>query len=109
MKTESNIKQGRVLIEPVDSVMVRVTLNANESNMDGRYTYDSYSCEVINRPALQQIIEQDFDAWVENFAKGERSKPPTIEERLDGLEAVVKGTPTYEDLDKILNAIEAAF
>jgi len=105
MKTESNIKQGRVLIEPIDSVMVRVTLNANESNMDGRYTYDSYSCEVINRPALQQIIEQDFDAWVENFAKSERTKPPTIEERLAGLEAVVKGTPSYGELLEAVNIL----
>ena len=105
MKTDSNVKQERILIEPLNSVMVRVTLNANEPKTETGYSYDSYGKEVINRPALLQIIEQDFDAWVENFVKSERTKPPTIEERLKELESVVKGTPSYGELLEAVNIL----
>ena len=91
MKTESNVKQERILIEPIDAVMVRVTLNANETKTEAGYSYDSYGKEVINRPALLQIINQDFDAWVTNFADVPTPEPEvTAEELLARLEALLK-------------------
>ena len=91
MKTDSNIKQERILIEPFNSVMVRVTLNANETKTETGYSYDSYMKEVIDRPALLQMIEKDFDAWVTNFADVPTPEPEvTAEELLARLEALLK-------------------
>ena len=105
MITESNTKQERILLEPLDAVMVRVVLNANETKTESGYTYDRYTKDVINRPALQQMIEKDFDAWVATFAQDEQPKPQTIEERITNLESVVQGTPSYGELLEAVNIL----
>ena len=90
MKTDSNVSQERILIEPLNSVLVRVTLNANETKTETGYSYDSYTKEVINRPALRQMIESNFDAWVESFADAPAPEPEvTVEELLARLEALL--------------------
>lgn len=104
MKTESNVKQERILIEPIDAVMVRVTLNANETESNGIYLYDTCSKEVINRPILRELIERDFDAWVLSFAQEEPQKQ-TVEQRISEIEALVKGTPTYGELLEAVNIL----
>ena len=105
MITESNTKQDRISLEPLDAVMVRVVLNANETKTEKGYTYDRYTKDVINRPALHQMIEQNFDAWVVNLSQDEQPKPQTIEERIADLESVVQGTPTYGELLEAVNIL----
>ena len=105
MITESNTKQDRIVLEPLDAIMVRVVLNANETKTDVGYTYDRYVQDVINRPMLLQIIENDFDAWVNNLAQREEPKPKTMEERIMDLESVVKGTPSYSELLEAVNIL----
>ena len=104
MKTESNVKQERILIEPIDAVMVRVTLNANETESNGIYLYDTCSKEVINRPILRELIERDFDAWVLSFAQ-EAPRKQTVEQRISKIETVIDGAPPLVEMIEALNIL----
>lgn len=68
MKTESDIRQPKYILEPLEFNKVRVTLYANEtmSEQDGvtRWMYDKYVTEVPERPSLGQYISGGLDRWV---------------------------------------------
>lgn len=74
MKTESNTIQPNYTIEPLRDNIVRVTLYANQSEVEGGYIYDKYVCECLNRPELGAFISDAFDSWVEAFSDKERAE-----------------------------------
>ena len=81
MKTESDIKQPKYILEPIDYGIVRVTLYANETQVerDGvmRYLYDKYAVDVPDRPSLGQYISGNLDAWIASCDEAEAAEIAT--------------------------------
>lgn len=75
MKTESDTRQPKYLLEPLDFGMVRVTLYANETPVDRdgskHYLYDKYTVDILDRPSLGQYISGMLDAWIASCEESE--------------------------------------
>lgn len=88
MRAESKILPPDVKIETNGEYSdVILTENVETITRDDQtaYQYDEYRISVIDRPGLQEAIEQNFSDWLA-YAKSQTVTPPTGEERLTALE-----------------------
>lgn len=88
MRAESNVLPPSVKIELIGEYSdVVLTENIEKITRDDQtvYQYDEYRISIIDRPGLQEAIEQNFEDWLA-YAKSQTLTPPTGEERMTALE-----------------------
>ena len=111
MKTEFSTRHDPYKIERIGERSAKVSFAENaveiKTETGSRWEADEYSLTVGYTANLEERVKSNLLAWVQR-AKDielELAPPPTIEERLSGLEAVVKGTPSYGELLEAVNIL----
>ena len=68
MRTESNIKPTKFIIEHIKNEKVIVSFFDNIQEQEDMFYYDMYKMILNNRPNLAEDIENNYDTWLQ-FAK----------------------------------------
>lgn len=73
-----------------------------------RWEADVYELVTAFTPNIETRIESNYDAWIKHAKDLDYEKAaaePTLDERLAGVEALVKGTPSYGELLEAVNLL----
>lgn len=108
MKTEFSACPPPYKIERIGEHSAKITFAENAVEIEpGRWRADIYELTTAYTPNIDERIESNYDAWIAHAkdVELELAPPPTIEERLEELEAVVKGTPSYGELLEAVNIL----
>lgn len=108
MKTEFGACPLPYKVEKTGEHSAKISFAENAIEIEpGRWSADVYELTTAYTPNIEERIESNYNAWIAHAkdVELELSTPPTIEERLEGLEAVVKGTPSYGELLEAVNIL----
>ena len=108
MKTEFGACPPPYKVEKIGEHSAKISFAENAIEIEpGRWSADVYELTTAYTPNIDERIESNYDAWIAHAKdiEPELLPPPTIEERLAGLEAVVKGTPSYGELLEAVNIL----
>ena len=108
MKAEFGACPPPFKIERIGEHSAKVSFAENAVEIEpGRWRADIYELTTAYTPNIDERIESNYDAWIAHAkdVEPELAPPPTIEERLEELEAVVKGTPSYGELLEAVNIL----
>ena len=111
MKAEFGACPAPYKVERIGEHSAKVSFaeNAVEINTESgsRWEADVYELTTAYTPNIDERIESNYDAWIAHAKDVELEllPPPTIEERLEELETVVKGTPSYGELLEAVNIL----
>ena len=108
MKTEFGTCPPPYKVEKIGEHSAKISFAENAVEIErGRWSADVYELTTAYTPNIDERIESNYDAWIAHAKdiEPELAPPPTIEERIAGLEAVVKGTPSYGELLEAVNIL----
>ena len=111
MKTEFSACPPPYKVERIGEHSAKVSFAENaveiKTETGSRWEADEYSLTVGYTANLEERVKSNPLAWVQRAkdVELELAPPPTIEERLEELEAVVKGTPSYGELLEAVNIL----
>lgn len=108
MKTEFGTCPPPYKVEKIGEHSAKISFAENAIEIEpGRWSADVYELTTAYTPNIDERIESNYDAWIKHAKdiEPELPPPPTIEERIAGLEAVVKGTPSYGELLEAVNIL----
>ena len=108
MKTEFGTCPPPYKVEKIGEHSAKISFAENAVEIErGRWSADVYELTTAYTPNIDERIESNYDAWIAHAKdiEPEQLPPPTIEERIAGLEAVVKGTPSYGELLEAVNIL----
>jgi len=108
MKTEFGACPPPYKVERIGEHSAKISFAENAIETEpGRWSADIYELTTAYTPNIDERIESNYDAWIAHAKdfEPELTPPPTIEERLEELEAVVKGTPSYGELLEAVNIL----
>lgn len=108
MKTEFSACPPPYKVEKIGEHSAKISFAENAVEIEpGRWSADVYELTTAYTPNIDERIESNYDAWIAHAKdiEPELLPPPTIEERIAGLEAVVKGTPSYGELLEAVNIL----
>ena len=108
MKVEFDACPAPYKVERIGEHSAKITFAENAIEIDsGRWSADVYELTTAYTTNIEERIESNYDAWIAHAkdVELELAPPPTIEERLEELEAVVKGTPSYGELLEAVNIL----
>ena len=108
MKAEFGACPAPYKVERIGEHSAKSTFAENAVEIEpGRWIADIYELATAYTPNIDERIESNYDAWIAHAkdVELELAPPPTIEERLEELEAVVKGTPSYGELLEAVNIL----
>lgn len=108
MKTEFGACPPPYKVERIGEHSAKITFAENAVEIEpGRWNADVYELTTAYTPNIEERIESNYNAWIAHAKdiEPELLPPPTIEERIAGLEAVVKGTPSYGELLEAVNIL----
>jgi len=108
MKTEFGACPAPYKIERIGEHSAKISFAENAIEIEpGRWIADIYELTTAYTPNIDERIESNYDAWIAHAKdiEPELLPPPTIEERVAGLETVVKGTPSYGELLEAVNIL----
>ena len=108
MKTEFGTCPPPYKVEKIGEHSAKISFAENAIEIEpGRWSADVYELTTAYTPNIDERIESNYDAWIAHAKdiEPELLPPPTIEERIAGLEAVVKGTPSYSELLETVNIL----
>lgn len=108
MKVEFGACPPPYKVEKIGGHSAKISFAENAVEIEqGRWRADIYELTTAYTPNIDERIESNYNAWIAHAKdiEPELLPPPTIEERLAGLEAVVKGTPSYGELLEAVNLL----
>ena len=108
MKAEFGACPEPYKVERIGEHSAKITFAENAVEIEpGRWSADVYELTTAYTPNIEERIESNYDAWIAHAkdVELELAPPPTIEERLEELEAVVNGTPSYGELLEAVNIL----
>lgn len=108
MKVEFGTCPPPYKVEKIGEHSAKISFAENAVEIEpGRWRADIYELTTAYTPNIDERIESNYDAWIAHAKdiEPELLPPPTIEERIAGLEAVVKGTPSYGELLEAVNIL----
>ena len=108
MKVEFGTCPPPYKVEKIGEHSAKISFAENAIEIEpGRWSADVYELTTAYTLNIDERIESNYDAWIEHAKdiEPELLPPPTIEERLEELEAVVKGTPSYGELLEAVNIL----
>ena len=111
MKAEFGACPAPYKVERIGDHSAKITFVENaveiKTETGSRWEADEYSLTVGYTANLEERVKSNPLAWVQRAkdVELEIAPPPTIEERLEELEAVVKGTPSYGELLEAVNIL----
>ena len=108
MKTEFGTCPPPYKVEKIGEHSAKISFAENAIEIEpGRWRADIYELTTAYTPNINERIESNYDAWIAHAKdiEPELLPPPTIEERLAWLEAVVNGTPSYGELLEAVNLL----
>ena len=79
-----------------------------KSDSGSRWVADIYELVTAYTPNIEARIEGNYDAWMSHAKDVDAEKnaaEPTLEDRVESIEALVKGTPTYGELLEAVNIL----
>jgi len=108
MKVEFGACPPPYKVEKIGEHSAKISFAENAIEIEpGRWSADIYELTTAYTPNIDERIESNYDAWIAHAKDIELEllPPPTIEERLEELETVVKGTPSYGELLEAVNIL----
>jgi len=111
MKTEFGACPPPYKVEKIGEHSAKISFAENaveiKTETGSRWEADVYDLVTTYTTNIEERIESNYDAWLKHAKdiEPELLPPPTIEERLAGLETVVKGTPSYGELLEAVNIL----
>lgn len=108
MKTEFGACPPPYKVEKIGEHSTKISFAENAVEIEpGRWSADIYELTTAYTPNIEERIESNYDAWIAHAKdiEPELLPPPTVEERIAGLEAVVNGTPSYGELLEAVNIL----
>jgi len=108
MKAEFGACPPPYKVEKIGEHSAKISFAENAVEIEtGRWSADVYELTTAYTPNIDERIESNYDAWIAHAkdVELELTPPPTIEERLEELETVVKGTPSYGELLEAVNIL----
>ena len=111
MKAEFGACPAPYKIERIGERSAKVSFAENaveiKTEIGSRWEADVYELTVVYTANLEDRVKSNLPAWFQRAkdVELELAPPPTIEERLEELEAVVKGTPSYGELLEAVNIL----
>jgi len=108
MKTEFGTCPPPYKVEKIGEHSAKISFAENAVEIEpGRWIADIYELTTAYTPNIEERIESNYDAWIAHAKdiEPELLPPPTIDERLAAVEAVVKGTPSYGELLEAVNIL----
>ena len=108
MKTEFGACPPPYKVEKFGEHSAKISFAENAIEIEpGRWRADVYELTTAYTLNIDERIESNYNAWIAHAKdiEPELLPPPTLEERIAGLEAVVKGTPSYGELLEAVNIL----
>lgn len=108
MKTEFGTCPPPYKVEKIGEHSAKISFAENAVEIEpGRWSADVYELTTAYTPNIDERIGSNYNAWIAHAKdiEPELLPPPTIEERIAGLEAVVKGTPSCGELLEAVNIL----
>ena len=112
MKTEFSACPPPYKVDRIGEHSAKVSFaeNAEEiiSESGSRWVADVYDLITAYTPNIEERIESNYDAWMSHAKDIDAEKnaaEPTLEDRVESIEALVKGTPTYGELLEAVNIL----
>ena len=109
MKAEFGACPAPYKVERIGEHSAKITFAENAVEIEpGRWRADIYELATAYTPNIEERIESNYDAWMSHAKDIDAEKnaaEPTLEDRVESIEALVKGTPTYGELLEAVNIL----
>ena len=95
MKAQSNTKPEHGFVVDDRGEVSDITFYDNASEIEDGWEYDTYSLTVDSRDGLHELVESDFNVWLQSAKDAEVEDPPEpsendiLKERLAQVEKLI--------------------